>query len=177
MSYKQQLGLSQKLDVKLTPQLIQRITMLQLTRMELTEMVGQELSQNPVLEELPPEETVVSADLANADYSEVPEKMLTGAPDIPDNPMSSADSFDTNVPTASQSDIGEYEASYNLNGVGELPGEYQAPASETLRDAEGEESREFEIGERDAFEEIDFGATFEDYLDPGYRTRETEVKD
>src|SRR4030095_6356758 len=96
MSYKQQLGLTQKLDVKLTPQLIQRITMLQLTRMELSDLVIQELSQNPVLEELSPEETAVSADLANADYSEVPDKLLGGAADIPDNPMSSADSFESN---------------------------------------------------------------------------------
>src|SRR5262245_38477713 len=175
--YKQQLGLSQKLDVKLTPQLIQRITMLQLTRMELTDMVVQELSQNPVLEELPPEETAVSGDLANADYSEVPEKLLDGAADIPDNPMSSADSFESNVSTASQADATDYETSYNLNGAVELPTEMQSPAVETLREGEGEESREFEIGERDSFEEIDFGATFEDYLDPGYRTRETEVKD
>src|SRR5262249_47155996 len=141
MSYKQQLGLSQKLDVKLTPQLIQRITMLQLTRMELSEMVIQELSQNPVLEELPPEETAVSADLANADYSEVPEQLLPGAADIPDNPMSSADSFDSNVSAGSLSDVGDYETTYNLNGVAELPNEYQAPTSETFREGEGEESR------------------------------------
>ena len=40
-----------------------------------------------------------------------------------------------------------------------------------------DEARETEIGERDSFEEIDYGTTFEEYLDPGYRTRETEVKE
>jgi RNA polymerase sigma-54 factor len=174
MSFKPQLGLSQKLDVKLTPQLIQRITMLQLTRMELSEMVVQELSQNPVLEELSPEETSVTADLANADYSEVPDKLLNGATDIPDNPMSSVEAYEGAPASVSASDAGEFDAAYNLNGAGELPADYQAPAGEAAR--EGGEG-DFEPAERDSFEEIDFGATFEDYLDPGYRTRETEVKD
>jgi RNA polymerase sigma-54 factor len=173
MSFKQQLGLSQKLDVRLTPQLIQRITMLQLTRMELSEMVVAELGQNPVLEELSPEETSVSADLANADYADVPDKLLNSASDIPDNPMSSLDSFEGNAVTAPVSDAGDFDTAYNLNGSGELPADYQAPTGEAAREGDGE----FEAGDRDSFEEIDFGATFEDYLDPGYRTRETEVKD
>jgi RNA polymerase sigma-54 factor len=174
MSYKQQLGLSQRLDVKLTPQLIQRITMLQLTRMELTDMVGQELSQNPVLEELSPEETAVSGDLANADYSEVPEKLLSNASEIPDNPMSSAEPFDQAATPGSLVDAGEYDAPYAVNGSAESSTEFPAQPGEAPQ-GEGE----FDAGdrERDSFEEIDFGATFEDYLDPGYRTRETEVKD
>ncbi len=179
MSYKQQLGLSQKLDVKLTPQLIQRITMLQLTRMELSEMVVQELSQNPVLEELSPEETNVSGDLANADYSEVPDNLLASAADIPDNPMSSVDPLDMSNTSLSATpdlgDIGDYDGAYNLNGTAEVAGEgeYTAQAGENYTAAEGDG----ELRERDSFEEIDFGATFEDYLDPGYRTRETEVKE
>ncbi len=31
--------------------------------------------------------------------------------------------------------------------------------------------------ERDSFQEIDFGSTFEEYLDPGYKTHEYEAKD
>ena len=30
---------------------------------------------------------------------------------------------------------------------------------------------------RDAFEEIDFGREFQDYLDPGYKTQEFEYKE
>lgn len=37
--------------------------------------------------------------------------------------------------------------------------------------------KEKSASERDSFEEIDFGQTFEEYLDPGYRTRETETKE
>ena len=49
----------------------------------------------------------------------------------------------------------------------------RARSPEAARD----DGREPEIGERDSFEEIDYGTTFEEYLDPGYRTRETEVKE
>ena len=34
-----------------------------------------------------------------------------------------------------------------------------------------------EEGSRDAFEEIDFGREFQDYLDPGYKTQEIEYKE
>ena len=39
-------------------------------------------------------------------------------------------------------------------------------------DGEAEPERE-----RDPFEEVDFGSTFEEYLDPGYKTHEYEAKD
>ena len=44
-------------------------------------------------------------------------------------------------------------------------------------------SSDFESGDEtaeersDAFEEIDYGREFQDYLDPGYRTQEIEYKD
>ena len=34
-----------------------------------------------------------------------------------------------------------------------------------------------EEASRDAFEEIDFGREFQDYLDPGYKTQEIEYKE
>src|SRR6185295_3987764 len=71
------------------------------------------------------------------------------------------------------------------NGSGDLePG--MSPASETdfdLSSGEGEmggsEGSE-EAGadtQRDAFEEVDFGREFQDYLDPGYKTQEFEYKE
>jgi RNA polymerase sigma-54 factor len=47
----QKLQLSQKLQQKLTPQLIQQIKMLELNTMELEEKIHQELEENPALEE------------------------------------------------------------------------------------------------------------------------------
>jgi len=61
---KQNLKLSQQLVI--TPQLQQAIKLLQLSRMELVEMVNSELMENPILEEVTPEEE-----------SQVPEEMAS----------------------------------------------------------------------------------------------------
>src|SRR5262245_6125299 len=53
MEARLELKLSQKLIM--TPQLQQAIKLLQLSRLELVQSVSQELVENPVLEELPPE--------------------------------------------------------------------------------------------------------------------------
>ena len=52
MSYKQQLVINQSQRLVLTPQLRQRIEMLQMTKLELGELVSQQMAENPVLEEL-----------------------------------------------------------------------------------------------------------------------------
>ncbi len=180
MSFKPTLvqNLSQRLV--LTPQLRQRIEMLQMTKLELSDLVTQQLSENPVLEELAPEEVSVAGDLANIDYTEVPTS-LNGAASGTENPLSSAEPYDRGDNSFSAADAGDFDNSYNGNSTTEFNaqefGDY-TPSSPNAESApDGGEPREAEIGERDSFEEIDFGQTFEEYLDPGYRTRENEVKD
>jgi RNA polymerase sigma-54 factor len=176
MSYKQQLVINQSQRLVLTPQLRQRIEMLQMTKLELSELVSQQLAENPVLEELAPDEVAVSPDLANIDFTETPANALNGSAEIPENPTSSVESFDRFDSAYSAGESNESDAPYESNS---LPGSaefIQAPG-EVARDADTVEAREPEIGERDSFEEIDFGSTFEEYLDPGYRTREIEIKE
>jgi RNA polymerase sigma-54 factor len=176
MSYKQQLVINQSQRLVLTPQLRQRIEMLQMTKLELSDLVSQQLAENPVLEELSPDEVSVSPDLANADFSEAPTGTLNGSAEVPDNPMSSAESFDRLDSSYSPAESSESDLGYEPSSVPD-PVEFTQVSSDVARDAEVGEAREAEIGERDSFEEIDFGSTFEEYLDPGYRTRETEVKE
>jgi len=101
------LRLSQRLA--LTPSLLQKIELLQLNKLELQDMLNQELIENPILEEIP--------------ELEIPRELL-------------------------QANAGIAEEIFSR----------EAPASK----------------DPDSFEEIDFRYFFNEYLDTGYRTRETE---
>ena len=160
MSLKLTTSLSQRLV--LTPQLRQRIEMLQMTSLELTDLIQQQLLENPVLEEVPSQEEV----------QEIAEKVL--------DHLASADSnsFEEHAPEP---------GSPGTNGSGDADVLSSLPATdgdgeggETIATAEHEEaiSDEGVTDEpRDAFEEIDFGREFQDYLDPGYKTQEIEYKE
>ncbi len=183
MSFKPTLSTQLSQRLVLTPQLRQRIEMLQMTKLELSDLVTQQLSENPVLEELSPEEVAVSPDLANVDYSESPGSSLNGSAGATEVAAAGSENYDhseTSYGTGdagfSASDAGDYEAGYVANPASEAS-EFSPSAGEGQPQAETSDVREPEIGERDSFEEIDFGSTFEEYLDPGYRTRETEVKE
>src|SRR5215204_5316798 len=159
MSLKLTTSLSQRLV--LTPQLRQRIEMLQMTTLELSDLIQQQLLENPVLEEVPTQEEV----------QEIAEKVL--------DHLASADanSFEESVPEP---------GSPATNGSGDAEVLSSLPATdgdggEPVTAAEHEEgvSDEGVTDEtpRDAFEEIDFGREFQDYLDPGYKTQEIEYKE
>jgi RNA polymerase sigma-54 factor len=161
MSLKLTTSLSQRLV--LTPQLRQRIEMLQMTTLELSDLIQQQLLENPVLEEVPSQEEV----------QEIAEKVLDHLA------SSDSNSFEESSPEA---------GSPSTNGSGDA--EVLSSLSATDGDGEGGEAiatAEHEEGvadegitddsQRDAFEEIDFGREFQDYLDPGYKTQEIEYKE
>ena len=162
MSLKLTTSLSQRLV--LTPQLRQRIEMLQMTSLELTDLIQQQLLENPVLEEVPTQEEV----------QEIAEKVL--------DHLASADSnsFEESAPEP---------GSPSTNGSGDTDVSSTLPAADVDMDGAGEAvaTAEHEEGipdeaiaddsQRDSFEEIDFGREFQDYLDPGYKTQEIEYKE
>lgn len=164
MSLKLTTSLSQRLV--LTPQLRQRIEMLQMTTLELTDLIQQQLLENPVLEEVATQEEV----------GELAEKILDhltsadpGA--APDSPQVEAVEPESGGPSSNGS--GDLEAATADYQEGDA---FEAAGS----DSGEESSRDDVIGEesvRDAFEEIDFGREFQDYLDPGYKTQEIEYKE
>src|SRR5688572_914706 len=151
MSLKLTTSLSQRLV--LTPQLRQRIEMLQMTTLELSDLIQQQLLENPVLEEVATQEEV----------GELAEKIL--------DHLTSADPGA--APDSMQVEVVEPEAgSPSSNGSGDLEAataEYhEGEVSEAAGSDGGEESvGDDVIGEesaRDSFEEIDFGREFQDYL-------------
>src|SRR5713226_5608403 len=165
MSVRLTTSLSQRLV--LTPQLRQRIEMLQMTTLELTDLIQQQLTENPVLEEVATQE----------EAREMAEKIL-------DHMASGGELENFEAPTVEASAPGLGEPSSNGSGEGEAETSF-LPDTETEFAANADtEGASLEAGEelapeasRDAFEEVDFGREFQDYLDPGYKTQEFEYKE
>lgn len=141
----------------LTPQLRQRIEMLQMTMLELDEFIEQELVANPILEEVQPGE----------ELQEISSNILD----------QNAEGIDY--------DLNGGPAGADLNGHSTVQDEFQSgegvDSFETDIDADsGLEygTTETSVAESsDSFDEIDFGREFQDYLDPGYKTQEIEHKE
>lgn len=139
----------------LTPQLRQRIEMLQMNSLELSELIQQEMIANPILEEVGNDEEVqeISENILdqNADGYEQPgERQNENGADISANGLDNENQFDNFNSEA-----------LNENGFNE---DYNA---------EGESEPE----RVDSFEEVDYGREFQEYLDPGYKTQEIEYKE
>lgn len=134
----------------LTPQLRQRIEMLQMNSLELSELIEQELVENPVLEEVQPGDEVqeIGDNILdqNSDGGDGPELAGSEPADI---------EFAATIPDGAA-----------LNG--------NEPV--TTADVEGDDEPGADAV-TDSFDEIDYGREFQDYLDPGYRTQEIEYKD
>src|SRR5215218_10256864 len=135
MSLKLTTSLSQRLV--LTPQMRQRIEMLQMTKLELSDMILAELDQNIMLDEA---EAGVAAE------------------DLPEDGATAQEGADAAAPDGSVAGSGSEIA-------------VEAAA------AEPDPELGADVEERDPFSEIDFGQTFEEYLDPGYKTQEFEERD
>jgi RNA polymerase sigma-54 factor len=136
----------------LTPGLVQMVTVLQLNRMELKEMINQEIVENPVLEEsleegeeITPEELQPLLEAERS--SDAADQSLLDAADI---------KLDGDAP----------EVARNTDAFAEA----EAPVDGVERDA----SDAVETSTTDPFDEIDFGSFFDDYLDPGYRSPAAE---
>jgi RNA polymerase sigma-54 factor len=142
----------------LTPGLVQMVTVLQLNRLELRDLVTQELAENPVLEEATdgaPEELTPEELLPLLEAERVPDPADQQMLDV------------GNIETAA-------EAVTDVETIAEpLEALTGAPAAGTADPAEAAEPAEPKL-ETDPFDEIDFGSFFDDYLDPGYRSPASE---
>ncbi|MEO8042248.1 MAG: RNA polymerase factor sigma-54 [Acidobacteriota bacterium] len=141
----------------LTPQLRQRIEMLQMTSMELNELIEQELVANPILEEVLPGDEV----------QEISDNILDQNADGHDE----TDANGAEVAPLSDSPVEFMDTAESY--VAEMPGENGGDGLSVDQTSGEDPSHE----QSDSFDEIDYGREFQDYLDPGYRTQEIEYKD
>jgi RNA polymerase sigma-54 factor len=153
-------SLSPRLQVRvqqkqiLTPGLVQMVSLLQLNRLELKEMISAEVAQNPVLEE-----SLDGVEELTADEL----RPLLEAERVAD-PADQAILENSSVTAefeAVESDRADFEAA-NL-------GNPEPAATETLTAPDAVETKS-----TDPFDEIDFGSYFDDYLDPGYKSPAAE---
>jgi RNA polymerase sigma-54 factor len=166
MSVRLTTSLSQRLV--LTPQLRQRIEMLQMTTLELSELIQQQMTENPVLEEVATQE----------EAHELAEKILDHMASGGELEGFEARNVDGNAPEIGEpSSNGSSEAETDAFVAREMEMESSGAEVETNPGEGGDEISADADAPRDAFEEVDFGREFQDYLDPGYKTQEFEYKE
>lgn len=145
----------------LTPQLRQRIEMLQMTSLELQDLIEQEMVANPILEEVQPGEEV----------AEISGDILDQNADGHDNGLEANEGSDNGSP-ADQS-ASDFSDQYQTIQA-EMPPENGFEGESGVDRDSGDESS---TDNADSFEEIDYGREFQEYLDPGYKTQEIEYKE
>jgi len=161
-------SLSPRLQVRvqqkqiLTPGLVQMVSLLQLNRLELKEMISAEVAQNPVLEE----STEGGEELSPEELQPLLEAERLAEP---------ADQSILEVTTSPLEGEG-IEADASEIAVAAL-GNPEPVMAETALSADGVEPAPDIVDQKaaaDPFDEIDFGTYFDEYLDPGYKSPASE---
>jgi RNA polymerase sigma-54 factor len=146
--FTQRLSLTQSQRQILTPGLMQMVAVLQLNRLELKEMILNEVAENPVLEEA----SEAGEEVTPAELQAMLE--LDARRDPADAAL---------LEKVDQSDAEAYADPPAAEGspeqIAAASAAVEEPAAKT---------------EKDPFDEIDFGSFFDDYLDPGFKSPASE---
>jgi len=147
----------------LTPGLVQMVTVLQLNRLELKEMINQHIVENPALEESTdePGEEITAEELL---------PILEAEPitNPADQELLDAAGLNGSTPADGVAD------DVAINGVMFPDAEDVATAAAEKEAAPADPLAEQQTATADPFDEIDFDRFFDDYLDPGYKTPAAE---
>jgi RNA polymerase sigma-54 factor len=133
------------------------VTVLQLNRLELKEMIAQEIALNPVLEET----AEGIEELTQEEVQQILER---------ERPADPADGEILHAVSEAANGAAEHEVVEGFEAPEATTAE--PVVSEYVSDVPAAESDVKK--EADPFEEIDFGSFFDDYLDPGYKSPSSE---
>jgi RNA polymerase sigma-54 factor len=134
------------------------VTVLQLSRMELKDMIVNEIAENPVLEEA----AESGEELTPAEVQSLLER------ERPADPADQAILDKVDEAEAPQIFDASLDGDSSLNGAG---------AESNTDSAAVTVAEDVPKPETDPFEEIDFGSFFDDYLDPGFKSPAAESVD
>ncbi|HEY6342014.1 MAG TPA: RNA polymerase factor sigma-54 [Bryobacteraceae bacterium] len=149
----------------LTPGLVQMVSLLQLNRLELKDMITVEISRNPVLEEA----TEGTEELTPAELQPLLEAEAERNGEHPDQSILDATVSPAEIERADGVEAAE-------TGDFEVP-QAEIPAvlpSSPIDPPVNAEIPEAAPAANDPFEEIDLGDYFDNYLDPGFKSPATE---
>src|SRR5438876_1015587 len=148
----QRLSLNLRVSQKqiLTPGLVQMVSVLALNRLELRDMITQEMVENPILEETPEgelegESTVSVEELAAAEQRAAADREVTEAQG---EAVSELPFEDSDLP----------------------PRELGTKPDAPLESHTDSPLESLDVPAKESFDEIDLGSFFDDYLSPGYRS-------
>jgi RNA polymerase sigma-54 factor len=156
------LGVAQKQI--LTPSLVQMVKLLQLNRLELVDYVSRELAENPVLEEAEIDEATQEEVQAALEAERVQDPADAELLGMMDEPLPGLAAGREEGIAAAELDAPSVVA----GNTGSAPGE--TPETSTGDPEAGDSSLTFPESALDSFDQIDFGAFFDDYLDPGFKS-------
>ena len=143
LSHRLQLKVSQK--QVLTPGLVQMVTVLQMNRLELKELINQEMVNNPVIEE----GMEIGDEISPEELQPLLEGEAERQPDAADQSLLEA-----------MREVPELDASEPPSTSADFSSDV---APDSVPDAP-----------TDPFDEIDFGSFFDEYLDPGHKSPASE---
>ncbi len=155
LSQRLHLGVQQKQI--LTPGLVQMVTVLQLNRMELKDMITNEIAENPVLEEA----AESGEDITPAELQSILERERSSDP----------------ADQAIRANVEGTESTGPFESAGDGESSFEAAGGENADNSVVVLTAPEETGktETDPFEQIDFGSFFDDYLDPGFKSPSSEA--
>jgi len=161
LSQRLQVSARQTLQQKLTPGLVQMVSLLQLNRLELKDMIQAEIAQNPVLEEA----TDGVEELTAEELQPLLEAEATRSGEAADQSILDMTPGQQEIVAADAGEEPEPAATGSAETASLSSG---APDSSVAPEAEVKTAA-------DPFDEIDFDDYFHDYLDPGFKTPAAET--